>query len=305
MKVRVIGCGNAFSNLNFNQSFLLEENGRKLLIDCGYQIQAALNHQGIDVKEIDDIYISHPHADHIGGLEYFAFMRYDWVTKPRPKQYNHFRVGKAPRLFCEKQLLEYVWEHSLSGGLDSMEGFKSTLSTFFEPKPIEPDIGFNWQGWYCRVIQQIHVMAGSKIMHTYGLFMERSGHPTIYFTTDSQHCSPAQVEVFYDKADVIFQDCEISPFLSKVHANYIELAGYPEANQRRLRPEIKKKMKLSHYQDFKNTGKKMVVKGSDLGFYRAPDDQEGFVGFVDFDWDAQAKADGFDEFISVGKEYTF
>ncbi len=102
MKVTCIGCGNAFSKLLFNQSFLLEEDGRKLLIDCGSKIPMALYHHNIDVTEIDDIYISHLHADHIGGLEEMAFGRYDWAMNPKPDKAINFKNVEAPHLICEK-----------------------------------------------------------------------------------------------------------------------------------------------------------------------------------------------------------
>ena len=99
MKITVIGCGNAFSERNFNQSFVVEEDGRKMLIDCGYQVPTALRANGIDFKEIEDIYISHLHADHIGGLEYFAFQRYNWATRPRVADEN------SPRIIGNRHLL--------------------------------------------------------------------------------------------------------------------------------------------------------------------------------------------------------
>lgn len=93
MKITVAGCGNAFPDDNFNQSFIVEENGRTMLVDCGYQVPLALRVNRIDFRSIDDIYISHLHADHLGGLEYFAFQRYDWVNKPRiaPEGPGHSR----------------------------------------------------------------------------------------------------------------------------------------------------------------------------------------------------------------------
>ena len=118
MNIQVIGCGNAFSANSFNQSFLIEEGGRKMLIDCGYQVPNALQFQGIDINGIDDIYISHLHADHIGGLEFFAFNRYDWSKKTRVAE-----VGKAPNIIANVKLLEDLWNKSLKGGLESMEGF--------------------------------------------------------------------------------------------------------------------------------------------------------------------------------------
>ncbi len=82
MKLTILGCGNAFSLLNFNQIFLVEENGRRMLIDCGKKADYALANAKIDMKSIDDIYVSHLHGDHIGGLEDFGLIRYDWVNRP-------------------------------------------------------------------------------------------------------------------------------------------------------------------------------------------------------------------------------
>ena len=191
MKITVVGCGNAFSNYNYNQSFLLEENNRDLLIDCGFQIGNALHALGIPLATTDDIFCSHLHADHIGYLEGFAFQRYDWAKHPR-----HYSEGRcAPRLIGNKNLLKDLWEHSLQGGLKSMEGFDASLETFFEPVYVEPNQPFYWEGWKCDLIQQIHVMTGSVIMNTFGLFMSKEHHPSVYFTTDSQHCSPKQMAI--------------------------------------------------------------------------------------------------------------
>ena len=201
MKIITVGCGNAFSIESFNQSFVIEENGRKMLIDCGMQTPQALESIGIDFKEIDDIYISHLHADHIGGLEYFAFQRYDWMNKPRV-------FKNAPNLIGNVQLLKDLWDKSLRGGLESMQGFVATINTFFQTQPVEPNQSFEWQGWTVDLVQQIHIMSGSVIMPSFGIMLKKEGHKSVYFVTDSQHCSPRQMEDFYDQADIIFQDAE-------------------------------------------------------------------------------------------------
>lgn len=326
MKITVIGCGNAFSKKSFNQSFLISENGRNLLVDCGSTVPMALAEAGIKLADIHDIYISHQHADHIGGLEEVAFTRYDWGKKPR-----HYSEGKyAPRLIAEAGLMVELWDQSLKGGLQSMEGFDSDLNTFFECVPIKSGEAFEWEGWSMRLTQQIHIMAGSRIMPTYGLVITKEGHKTVYLTTDSQHCSPKQIQVFYKQADLIIQDSEITglnfkfeegqkvytkegtvfawpedtlqamelmaqgieptewgifKFGSGVHASYGELAGFDSANAIKLPKDIKAKMWLSHYQDFKLLNKDM---------YGNP-----------VDWDAQAKKDGFAGFVSLGQVFEF
>jgi ribonuclease BN (tRNA processing enzyme) len=286
MLIITLGCGNAFSTKNFNQQFLLIENNRKMLIDCGWSTPLALKNAGITVKDIDDVYISHAHADHAGGLEYLAFMRYDWINRPKKASYND---TYAPTLYGNSTFIKELWKHTLSGGLDSMEGFNATIETFFKVPEITNS--FDWEGWNFKLVQQVHIMAGESIAATYGLLVSKEGHKTIYFTTDSQHCSPNQMTIFYKMADIIIQDCECTgidttnkqfKFKSGVHANYAELAGWNSANAPKLSSDIKSKMLLSHYQDF-------VSEGID-----------GFGNKVD--WNQLSKDDGFSGFIHVGQQ---
>jgi hypothetical protein len=218
----------------------------------------------------------------VGGLEGMAFLRYDWANTPRSWR-ERTAGNEAPNLIANHQLLRDLWNKTLSGGLESMEGFVADIGTFFRPIPIKDNQSFKWEGWTCDLIQQVHILTGSTIACTFGLFMSKEGHKSVYFTTDSQHCSPKQMEVFYKKADMIIQDCECTPFMSGVHANYAQLAGYPEANSVRLSADIKAKMWLSHYQDFVSAGK-------------------DFHG-NDCDWEAKAHGDGFAGFVKVGQTF--
>ena len=276
MKITVIGCGNAFSYINYNQCFLLEEGDSKMLFDCGSLTMLALRNANISLHSITDLYLSHAHSDHVGGIEAFAFSRYDWGRRP-----TNYRDGNyAPNLIANKELMKNLWEHTLKGGLESMEGFVADIETYFKPNPIEPNQKFLWEGWTCELVQQIHIMTGSTISSTFGLMMSKPDHKTVYFTADSQHCSPRQMEIFYKRADIIFQDCECLPFLSGVHANYVQLSGHPESNSVKLSDDIKSKMYLSHYQDFVSINK------------------DFFGG--DCNWFDKAKEDGFWGFIKVG-----
>lgn len=296
MKIKILGCGNAFSTVNGNNCILLEEmygENRRMIIDAGWDLPHMLKRNNIDIKSIDDVYVSHAHSDHAGGLEFMAFSRYDWMNKPvssidKPipvyntralEKYSHY----APNLIGNDKFLADLWDGTLRNGLSSVEGMVTTLETFFVPIPISPNKHFNWQGWDCQLIQQIHIMAGSTISLTFGLHMTKAGHKSVYFVTDSQHCSPRQLEVFYKSADLIFQDCELLPFNSNVHANYKQLAGYPEANSTKLSDEIKAKMWLTHYQDF---------------YYYEKDFYGNYCN-----WDEMAYEDGFAGFVHVGQEF--
>ncbi len=297
MKIRVLGCGSAFSTENMNQQFLLEEGGRKMLVDCGYATPFVLKRAGVKVTDIDDIYVSHLHADHIGGLEFFAFNRYDFVNKPRTANEHYVALSKGrkglafPTLIGHDQLLTDLWNNCLRGGMESIEGFLATLDTFFHTVRIPTNGSYEWMGWKLEPVQQVHVVSGTAIMWAFGILLSKEGHQTVYLTTDTQYLSPNQMELFYTKADVIVQDCETMGvnvkdkklvFGSKVHASYAELAGWESVNHARLPARIKAKMLLSHYQDH-------VLAGVD--FFGNP-----------VDWDKQAAEDGFKGFVRVGME---
>jgi ribonuclease BN (tRNA processing enzyme) len=81
MKLRVLGCGDAFgSGGRFNTCFLVESAGTRFLIDCGASSMIAMRRFGVDPNGIDAVLISHLHGDHFGGLV-FMLMDAQLVSK--------------------------------------------------------------------------------------------------------------------------------------------------------------------------------------------------------------------------------
>ena len=74
MRITVIGSGSAFSGLNrYNSCYFVEAGDNKFLIDCGSDalraIQAAgLQDSVVNLFSIQEIFITHMHADHCGGI---------------------------------------------------------------------------------------------------------------------------------------------------------------------------------------------------------------------------------------------
>lgn len=69
MKVTIIGSGaSVIRKERRSTSFVVETGEKLLLFDCGWGTPEGLLDAGIDIQQIDHIFISHPHTDHMGSL---------------------------------------------------------------------------------------------------------------------------------------------------------------------------------------------------------------------------------------------
>lgn len=72
MKVRILGCGDAFgSGGRFNTCFHVARGEAGFLVDCGASSMIAMRKFGVDPNSVRAIFLSHLHADHYGGLPFF------------------------------------------------------------------------------------------------------------------------------------------------------------------------------------------------------------------------------------------
>jgi ribonuclease Z len=74
VRVRLLGTANALVTNRAQASFLVESldgSDARVLLDCanGYDAVRQLQAAGIDPRDVRDIFVSHQHADHIGGLD--------------------------------------------------------------------------------------------------------------------------------------------------------------------------------------------------------------------------------------------
>ena len=261
----------------WQSNFLLEfdmpnKRGKKgepyrLLVDCGCDARHALAGTRLSFADLDGVYISHPHSDHIGGLEGFALTtifnpfytakKKEWlgdkfiIDRLIPYDESPFPPSFAkPDLFVHPKVLVEL-RTALQPGLDTMQGVPFVkLETYFNIVPI----GRNAEGvrvtyefhdrertWKMTPVFAMHVVSASEEMPSYGISLEDSDGKFVLFPTDTQHMMPPQLAALYRRAEVIYMDCETSPFPSGVHPHVSDLIE-------RMEPEIQKKCFLYHYQ---------------------------------------------------------
>ncbi|MCF6765388.1 MBL fold metallo-hydrolase [Thiotrichales bacterium 19S3-7] len=247
MKLIFIGSGSAFitgeDNYNSNMLLIDGQTNQSLLIDCGSDARHSLFKAGYSYREITDVYISHLHADHCGGLEWLAL-----IHKFDPN------FTEKINLYANESIIKEMWQHSLKAGLSTLENEHCTLETFFNVTSIENNASFIWNHHHFQTVQTTHVASEYNFMPSYGLVFTIN-NTKIFITTDTQF-SPEQLTKLYHEADIIFHDCETSKLKSGVHAHFDELST--------LDNKIKSKMWLYHY----NSG-------------QLPDaSKNGFKGFV-------------------------
>lgn len=242
MQMQFIGSGSAFVNkdVNYQSNVLFTKNGRNLLVDCGSDARHALADLGYKPTDIHDVFITHYHADHIGSLEWLAFCTFFNPEAPKPVLY-----------VTSEEFARGLWE-AIKPGLSSIEFENVNLSTFFDVH--YTDDKFTWNGVEFEVVQTVHTLNNNVYNLSYGLSFMLNGRRA-WFSGDTQF-APNQYKKLLQGADIIFHDCETSPFESSVHCHYQKMLE--------LKPEIKEKMWLYHYD-----GKPFDAV------------EEGFAGFVE------------------------
>ena len=212
----ILGTGHSESIEHWNTNAMIATAQGNLLIDCGFTIKYALRDQGLSLPEVDAVFITHVHGDHVFGLERIGYE-------------SRFSYGKRTKLYIRETLLQELWNHTLKGSMGLASEGENTLEDFFEVILLTED-HFNYHGVNIKLFNTRHTPRKT----CYGIHINDS----VIFTSDT---TPIPDVISNLPAHTIFHDVTLRDE-HPVHAAVPALLSA-------YTPEFRKKMFLMSYED--------------------------------------------------------
>jgi ribonuclease BN (tRNA processing enzyme) len=255
LELLFVGSGSAFTKKFYQTNLLVVKGDDHLLIDCGSRGPEALSALGLTVTKVENYLITHSHADHIGGLEEVMLL-------------NRYVTRKKPTIIVKREFGQILWDSSLKGGAAYNEVSSGKYLSFEDlwniVEPVPDPWGYreyatvNVGSIKIGIFRTNHIPdcapTWKEAFYSYGVVIDDK----ILFTSDTKF-DPELLDTMDAKFDfhTIFHDCQL--YKGGVHASLEELSS--------LKPSMKKRMHLVHYQD-------SVDKAEDSAR------EAGFAGFV-------------------------
>ena len=135
IEIFVLGVGDAYSEKFNPTSFAIYSSEKYILVECPDRLRKILKEfrekskRKIEIKNINDVIVTHLHGDHSNGLEAFGF-------------WKKFIENKRPNVYSIQEVFEELWENKLKAGMQRIykENFsiqKVSFDFYFQPKILE------------------------------------------------------------------------------------------------------------------------------------------------------------------------
>ncbi len=236
-----LGTGSAFSKKYFQTNLLIIKGDDHLLVDCGTLCPLAFSEYNSKLGYVDNLLVTHSHADHIGGIEEIALIA---------KYFSQKKVN----VIITDEYKDVLWEESLKGGMsygetpDGQYHNTETFESYFtqikpsllteDPRPIyEVQLG----SMNIKIFRTKHIPHKDnnwkEAFFSIGILVDER----VLFTGDTRFDRELLDYMLekYPNIETIFHDCQL--FSGGVHAFYGDLKKLPS--------DIKEKMHLCHYGD--------------------------------------------------------
>jgi ribonuclease BN (tRNA processing enzyme) len=273
-----LGVGNAFAKRNYQSNVLVEAWSKgpdtqdipddTLLIDLGTLGPSALHalkdRPGFEYLAVDGqvhyprirrVFITHQHADHIGGLEEMALSNMFLCRDPKTGK------GFKPQIISSINILVNLWDQSLKGGLSTLPGRYALLQDYFFIQALrsgEPGQDrFHLLKRYCfEIFPTDHVQIERKYdWPSYGLFItDTTTGESVFFSGDSRFDYADKM----GRAKLCFHEVQLVEQPDPVHALISEMRTLPA--------DVKAKTFLYHYGDTWDSGPFEFVNHEFAGF---------------------------------------
>lgn len=237
-----IGVGSAFARTLNHTNFFIIKGDTHILVDFGTTGPHALaTVANIEPTDVQNLFPTHSHADHIGGIEYLVLLnRYvgmKFLNKPKTK------------LIINEAYEKVLWNASLRGGLEWNEidsEYKCLgMEDYFDIVPMKLKMGEPREVWevdfggiHLEIFRTNHVpdsaVAANSAFLSYGVHID----DRVFVSCDTKFDEDL-IQMYANRAECFFHDASFFP--NPVHASIQELRTLP--------PDVKKKMYLMHYGD--------------------------------------------------------